>query len=407
MSSAIAMLSVHTSPLDTPGRTTDAGGMNVYMRALARELGHRQLAVDIFTRRTDERVPSIVQLGPRTRVIHVEAGPVARVPKTDLPAYLTSFTQAVEAFRTAHGLRYDLLHSHYWLSAWAALDLAQLWQVPHVTMFHTLARVKQLSDPACQEPLLRAEMEQRVVTEVERIIAATPDERLQLLNLYQAHPSQISVVPCGVDLTQFLPCDRVLARQRLGLPQERPLLLFAGRLDPFKGPEVLLRALALMREPAEAVIVGGRLKGDRELHRLRRLAGTLGIAERVHFLGAQPQREMPWVYSAADITVVPSCNESFGLAAVESLACGTPVVATRVGGLACIVRHGETGYLVPRCPNFFAERLDGLLRQPALLAHMRQQARPSVMRFNWQQVAGQIADVYAELRGEARYLLAR
>jgi D-inositol-3-phosphate glycosyltransferase len=407
MGYAVAMLSVHTSPLDMPGETPDAGGMNVYIRALARELAHRRLTVDIFTRRTAKHLPVVVPLGPRTRVIHLEAGPVARLPKQDLPAYLPQFTLALEAFRRAEGLHYDLIHSHYWLSAGAALELARRWHVAHVTMFHTLARVKQLSDPQHEEPPLRAAMEQRVVSSVERIIAATVDERRHLIDLYDAPPARISVIPCGVDLRQFLPHERLEARSRLALPLERPLLLFAGRLDPFKGPDLFLQALALMKEEAEAVIVGGRLNGDRELQRLRRLAASLGIAARVHFLGAQPQHEMPFIYSAADITVVPSWNESFGLAAAESLACGTPVVATRVGGLACIVRHGETGYLVPRCPGFFAERLDFLLRRPDLLAQMRQRARPSVMHLNWQHVADQVCLLYADLLGQTRCLLAR
>jgi D-inositol-3-phosphate glycosyltransferase len=274
-------------------------------------------------------------------------------------------------------------------------------------MFHTLARVKLLSDPSSEEPPLRAQMEKLVVAEADRIVAATAEERLHLINLYAASPARISVIPCGVDLRHFVPQDRFQARQRYRLPLDRPLLLFAGRLDPFKGPDVLLKALALMEERAEAVIVGGQLRGDRELQHLRRLAASLGLASRVHFLGALPPCEMPFIYSAADVTVVPSYNESFGLAAVESLACGTPVVATRVGGLAAIVRHGETGYLVPRCPSFFAERLDFILRHPPLLAQMRRAARPSVMRFNWPQVASQIVGVYAELLNDARSLLAQ
>nr|BBH95097.1 glycosyl transferase family 1 [Thermogemmatispora argillosa] len=407
MRHAIAMLCVHTSPLDMPGQTPDAGGMNVYIRSLARELGQRQIAVDIFTRRTDEHLPPIVPLGPRTRVIHVEAGPIARLPKQDLYPYLPQFCAAVESFRLSEGLTYDLVHSHYWLSACAGLELARRWGIAHVTMFHTLARVKLLSDPSSQEPPLRAQMEARVVAEVDRIIAATTEERLHLLNLYAASPVRIRVIPCGVDLRHFAPQDRFKARQRYQLPFDRPLILFAGRLDPFKGPDMLLQALALMEEQAEAVIVGGKLRGDRELQRLRRLAASLGLTSRVHFLGALPPCEMPFIYSAVDVTVVPSCNESFGLAAVESLACGTPVVATRVGGLAAIVRHGETGYLVPRCPSFFAERLDFMLHHPLLLAQMRRAARPSVMRFNWQQIAAQVMGVYAELLSDTRCLLAQ
>ena len=185
------------------------------------------------------------------------------------------------------------------------------------------------------------------------------------------------------------------------------MLLFVGRLDPFKGPDLLLRAAAMMEEDTQIVIVGGKLTGDKELQDLRKLATRLKIGRRVQFLGARPQQELPAIYSAADVTVIPSYHESFGLAAVESLACGTPVVATRSGGLTTIVRDGETGYLVPRCPGFFAERLDGLLRHPNLLAQMRLAARPSVLRFSWKNVAEQMHNLYDDVLSETRHLVAQ
>ena len=190
-------------------------------------------------------------------------------------------------------------------------------------------------------------------------------------------------------------------------PPSQPVLLFVGRLDPFKGPDLLLRAAAMMEEEAQVVIVGGKLEGDNELEQLKSLSFDLDISERVHFLGARPQQELPEVYNAADVTVVPSYHESFGLVAVESLACGTPVVATRAGGLTTIVRHGETGYLVPRCPGFFAERLDTLLRDNALLERMHLAARPSVRHFSWKSVADQVSSVYQEMIGEMEQLLAQ
>ena len=287
------------------------------------------------------------------------------------------------------------------------MQLARSWDIPHVTMFHTLAHLKQLARPGEPEPLIRLEMERRLIQNVDRIIAATADERTQMIRHCGATARQVEVIPCGVDLKLFVPQNRQSARKKLGLKQDAPVLLFVGRLDPFKGPDMLLRAATMMEEDAQIVIVGGKLTDDKEVQHLRKLAGELKIGRRVHFLGARPQQELPTIYSAADITVIPSYHESFGLAAVESLACGTPVVATRAGGLTTIVRDGETGYLVPRCPGFFAERLDGLLRDPNLLAQMRLAARSSVLQFSWKHVAEQMHSLYVDVLSETRHLVAQ
>jgi D-inositol-3-phosphate glycosyltransferase len=394
MSYSIAMLSVHTSPLDMPGCTKDAGGMNVYIQQLARELGQSSINVDIFTRRTKPSTPHIVHLSPRVRLIHIDAGPAETIHKDELYNYLPAFAQHIDDFRLSEGKRYDVLHSHYWLSGVAAMQLAQRWHIPHIIMFHTLAHLKQLANPGIQEPPLRLEMERRLVQQVDRIIAATTEERAQIIRHCGATPGQVQVIPCGVDLQRFTSYDRKKAREQLGWKQDSPVLLFAGRLDPFKGPDLLLRAAAMMREKAEVVIVGGKQKDDDEIEQLRQLAADLHIAKRVHFLGARPQPELPMLYSAADVTVIPSCHESFGLAAVESLACGTPVVATRAGGLTTIIRNGETGYLVPRSPGFFAERLDALLQQPELMKKMRHAARPSTLQYSWKRVAELVRETY-------------
>ena len=406
MSYAIAMLSVHTSPLDMPGRTRDAGGMNVYIQQLARELGQSHINVDIFTRRANESTPHIVNLSPRVRVIHIDAGPAQFIQKDELYNYLPEFAQHIDDFRLSTGTRYDVLHSHYWLSGVAAMQLAQRWHVPHITMFHTLAHLKQLANPRAQESPLRLEMERRLIQQVDRIIAATTEERAQIIRHCGATSSQVQVIPCGVDLQRFTPHDRKKAREQLGWKQDSPVLLFAGRLDPFKGPDLLLRAAAMMREKAQVVIVGGKETDDQEISQLSQLAAELRIAKRVHFLGARPQQELPMLYSAADVTVIPSCHESFGLAAVESLACGTPVVATRAGGLTTIIRNGETGYLVPRSPGFFAERLDALLQQPALLEKMRQAARPSTLQYSWKRVAELVRETYESVIEGERVLAA-
>lgn len=408
MSLSVAMLSVHTSPLDTPGRTRDAGGMNVYIHQLARELGCSQLTIDIFTRQTNEYQPRIVQLSPHVRVIHITAGPPAPINKHDLYQYMPAFARRIDEFRTGEGIQYDVLHSHYWLSGVAAMQLAQRWDVPHITMFHTLAHLKQLANPNEAESSLRLEMERRLIQQVNRIIASTSDERQQIIRHCGATPGKVQVIPCGVDLKRFAPQDRQRAREQLGLKRYQPLLLFVGRLDPFKGPDLLLRAAAMMEEEAQVMIVGGKPTGDNEVYELRQLAAQLKISKRVHFPGARPQQELPLIYSAADVTVVPSYHESFGLAAVESLACATPVVATRAGGLTTVIRHGETGYLVPRSPGFFAERLDTLVQNPELLEHMRQAARLSVLQYSWKNVASQVYDLYQDvISEEARCLVAQ
>jgi D-inositol-3-phosphate glycosyltransferase len=406
MSYAVAMLSVHTSPLARPGSTKDAGGMNVYMRQLALELGQRTISVDIFTRWTNEHTPRIVQLSRNVRVIHIKAGPIAPFSKNDLYQYIPAFVQHIEEFRRSDALTYDILHSHYWLSGVAGMQLSQRWDVPHVTMFHTLGRLKQLAHPNGSEPALRLEMEQRLIHHADRIIAATAEERAQMMRYCGATAHQVQVIPCGVDLQLFVSQDRQQARLQLGLKQDMPVLLFAGRLDPFKGPDLLLRAASLMEEDAQIVIVGGKLTGDKAVQQLQELAAELSISHRVKFLGARRQQEMPCIYSAADVTVVPSYHESFGLVAVESLACGTPVVATRAGGLTTIIRHGETGYLVPRSPGFFAAQLDVLLRDTDLWAKMHAAARPSVQRFSWKSIGSQVHAMYDELVNETRLVAA-
>ena len=407
MSYTIAMLSVHTSPLAAPGQTKDAGGMNVYMRALAQELVREQVHIDIFTRWTDETLPQVVQVAPHLRVIHIKAGPVASVHKHDLYSYLPLFTRHIEEFRRNEARDYDILHSHYWLSGVAAQQLARQWDIPHVTMFHTLGKLKQQVHPDEPEPALRLEMEQRLIQKADYIIAATNDERTQMIRSCGALPGRVGVIPCGVDLERFQPYDRAEARKQFGINLHQPVVVFAGRLDPFKGPDILIKAAKMMREDAQIVIVGGRLHNDPDLHALQVLARELRIQHRIRFLGAQPQSELPKLYSAADVTVIPSYHESFGLVAVESLACGTPVVATRAGGLTTVIRDGETGFLVPRCPGFFAERIDALLRNADLHAKMRVAARPSVLQYSWERVANRVYQVYDQLTQEASCLVAQ
>ncbi len=408
MSYSIAMLSMHTSPLDMPGSTRDAGGLNVYINQLTRELGQSQNTIDIFTRRTNKHIPTVVQISPQVRIIHIQAGPPTPIQRHELYQYLTDYTQHIDEFRCIENTNYDMLHSHYWLSGAAALQLAHKWAIPHITMFHTLAHLKQLANPDEKEPFIRLEMERRLIQQADYIIASTNEERTQIIRHCGATPGQVRVIPCGIDLKLFKPQDQQQARIKLGLGQREPVLLFVGRLDPFKGPDLLLRSAAMMEEKAQIVIVGGRSSQDKDLQQLKELAAQLKISKRVHFINAQPQYKLPVIYSAADVTVVPSYHESFGLAAVESLACSTPVVATRAGGLTTVVHNNQTGFLVPRCPGFFAERLDSLLQNPSLLKKMSMAARSSVLQFSWKNVANMVEDMYEDVMNEeAKQLVAQ
>lgn len=397
MSYSVAMLSMHASPLDPPGQTPDAGGMNVYIQQLARELGRSDNSIDIFTRRTSQHAPSIVQLTPQVRVVNINAGPSTRIHKLDLYQYLPDYIQSIDEFQRSEKIHYDVLHSHYWLSGVAAMQLVGQWDVPHITMLHTLAHTKQLAHFNDTEPSMRLEMERRLIQRVDGIIASTDDECTQIIRHYGATPGKVQVIPCGIDLKLFKPHNQQQARIKLGLVHRDPVLLFVGRLDPFKGPDLLLRSAAMMQQKVQILIVGGKSAKDKERQQLNELAIQLKISKQVHFIDAQPQHKLPLIYSAADVTVVPSYHESFGLVAVESLACSTPVVATSAGGLKTVVQNNSTGYLVPRCPGFFAERLDSLLQNPGMLKKLSMAARPSILHYSWSNVAAMVQNMYEDV----------
>jgi D-inositol-3-phosphate glycosyltransferase len=408
------MLSLHTSPLARLGRSRDAGGMNVYVRQLSRELGRGGMLVDVFTRWTDPSEPLIEPLGDGARLIRVQAGPVAPLSTGELAPHVDEFVRRVIRFASLQGHPYDLVHSHYWLSGVAGMKLAREWDVPHVTMFHTVERLKgeRLGAPA---PLTaagehRAEHEGLIAATADCVTVATAHERDQLRRLYGLCAAHMEVIPCGVDLRNFTagsPERRRAARAALGLGDDAPILLAVCRLDPIKGTDLLLESVAAMRTRATVVLVGGNPESDPELERLRLRAAELGIADRVRLPGAEPQERLPLYYQAADLLVVCSRYESFGLVAVEALACGTPVVAAHVGGLPSIVRDGENGLLIPwRCPGAFAERIDALLEDPPRLARLRAAARPSVVRFDWQRIGDQVRAVYQSLTSERREAMA-
>lgn len=404
----VATLSVHTSPLDQPG-AGDAGGLNVYVVEVSRRLAERGIAVDVFTRATSSDLPPVVEMTPGVTVRHVSAGPFEGLGKDDLPAQLCAFTAAVLREEAQHDAgHFDVVHSHYWLSGqvgWLARDR---WGVPLVHSAHTLAKVKNaaLAEGDAPEPLARVIGEEQVVAEADRLVANTADEAQQLIRWYDADPRRTLVVPPGVDLQRFSPGDRQRARRAIGVPADAVVLLFVGRIQPLKGPDLLLQAAARMLADDPAlrarlqVLVAGAPSGSglAEPQRLQELAGQLGVADVVRFLPPQPPERLAEHYRAADVAVVPSHNESFGLVALEAQACGTPVVAAAVGGLHTAVDDGVSGLLVEgRDPADYAAAIRRVLARRELLAAG---ARRHASRFSWDRTADSLVEAYAAAMAE-------
>jgi D-inositol-3-phosphate glycosyltransferase len=395
----IAVLSVHTSPLAALGGR-EAGGMNVYVRKLSQEMGARGYAVDVFTRRSSAAAPTVQPFGPNARVINIDAGPARLIDKEAIPAHLEQFEANLLAFAAGEGIAYDVVHSHYWMSGVVAARLAERWSVPHVAMFHTLGEVKNRARATEHEPASRIAAERAIAAAAGRIVVASQHEKHLLTSLYGADAARIDVVPCGVDLDLFAPIEKEVARHKLGLRHGERVILFVGRIEPLKGIDILISAAAQLHdnENFRVLIVGGDARAAVEIETLRAQAERLGVDHHISFVGAVEHDQLPWYYSAADVCVVPSYYESFGLVAVESMACGTPVVASRVGGLTSTIMDGETGYLIPwRCPEPFAERLELLLDNDELRASFGLAGRETVERFRWANVADAVAAIYESL----------
>ncbi|MEO8456623.1 MAG: glycosyltransferase [Chloroflexota bacterium] len=396
----IAVVSVHTSPLALPG-TRDSGGLNVYVRELSREMAKRGHTIDIYTRRTDAATPEITVIDG-TRVIQVSAGPLY-ADKAEQRRYLETFRKGVMDFAERDGAEYDVVHSHYWMSGWVGQTLADCWHTPHVTMFHTLAEAKNQHHLSEREPRYRIAGERVVARGADRVICASDSERETLIEEYGVSPSRLTTIPCGVDIDRFRPLDTREARASLGLDQDVPVLLFIGRIEPLKGIDVLVRAASQLDGKFQLLVVGGDEKDATRIHELHTLAEELGVEGKVVFGDAVPHNELPRYYNAASICVVPSYYESFGLVALEAMACGVPVIASRVGGLKETVQDGRTGYLIPwRCPEPFAERLDLLLTNEPLRKSLGEEARQVAERYRWPVIAEQVEDVYHELVSRSR-----
>ena len=403
----VAMLSLHTSPMEQPG-VGDAGGMNVYISELARRLSAMGVEVEVFTRATSGDVPAVERAEAGFTVRNVAAGPLEPLPKGELPAQLCAFTAAVlraEAAREPGW--YDLVHSHYWLSGQVGWLAKERWGVPLVHSMHTMAKVKNaaLADRDSPEPSARAIGEAQVVEAADRLVANTEAEARQLVELYDAAPENVAVVPPGVDLALYAPGSVADARRRLGLPVDRDVLLFVGRIQPLKAPDLLIRALALMveqdprlRDRLHAVVVGG-LSGavTSEPDYLDQLARKHGVRDLVRFEPPASGERLADFYRAATVTVVPSYSESFGLVALESQACGTPVVAAKVGGLVTAVADGVSGVLVDEHrAQSYADVLSNLITDDAMRRSFSTAAVEHATKFSWDRTVEGVLDVYAD-----------
>lgn len=411
MLNKIAMLTVHTSPLATLGGK-EAGGLNVYVRELGRTLADRGIQVDIYTRSQDPTLPRIISMGDCIRLIHVTAGPEMPYSKVKVLDYIDAFVAGVQAQAKHDRVAYDLIYSHYWLSGIASIALREAWDIPFAQMFHTLALVKNrvAQSEAERDPVIRSDNEGLIMHEADQLIAATLSEREAMGELYAADTTKISIVPPGVNMQQFYPMAQNEARAKLGIPPDHKMILLIGRMQPIKGFDTLIRALAVVkhRDPSLlndicVCIIGGDAGSDShleqtEFNRLNTLRDELGLDELVTFLGAKDQDTLAYYYAAAEMVVMPSRYESFGMVAIEAMACGTPVIASNVGGLAFSVADGFNGYLVPPYDaEALAEKVILLLKYPSLRDHLGEQARLWVERFNWDIIADEITDVFERM----------
>ena len=414
----IAMISYHTCPLATLGGK-ETGGMNVYVRDLTRQLGCLGVHVDVFTRSQDEHVPHVLhQLGYGNRVVHVPAGPEHPVPKQELANHIPEFVEGIKRFAAEKGIKYDVIHSHYWMSGIAAAALSDAWGgTPILHMFHTLGEMKNriARSDAEREGEYRIKGEKLVLRRADRIVTATLAELTQLRFLYKADARKLLVIPPGVDVSHFYPIPADEAKMYVGLKPYDRMVLFVGRIEPLKGVDTLIHAMSCLQwkeeRPVHLAIIGGDPAASpeemsAEMARLQKLCDELSVGQTVVFLGKRDQDKLPYYYSAAAMVVMPSHYESFGMVALEAMACGTPVIASEVGGLAYLVRDGETGFTIPdQEPDTLCEKISWLLNDRELHETMSQRAVEYAQDYAWEKIAAQIVDVYKSLAEEKQKVL--
>jgi D-inositol-3-phosphate glycosyltransferase len=407
----IAMLSVHTCPLAVLGGKK-TGGMNVYVRDLSRELGRRGIRVDVYTRSQNPCIPHVNDmLGENSRVIHVPTGPETPLEPDQVYPFLAQFTANVLRFSEDNHLSYDLIYSHYWLSGVAARELRAAWGIPVVQLFHTLGLMKEriARAPADRPINLRACSEAEIMGWADRLVALTPAERAQMLWLYRANRRAIEIVPPGVDLSRFRPLPPDAAKQAIGLPVDRRMLLFVGRIEPLKGVDAIFEAISLIKRDTPRLldnlclsIIGGNpddpAGDDAEMERLKALRFQLGLGELVTFLGAKDQDTLNYYYAASEALIMPSDYESFGMVALEAMASGTPVIASEVGGLAFLVQDGVNGYHVPvREPAALAAKIRTLLEQPHTRQRLARNAILCAQDYAWPTIADRLLNIFEAL----------
>jgi D-inositol-3-phosphate glycosyltransferase len=390
----VAMLSIHSSPLGKLG-TKDTGGMSVYIRELARQLGQYGHWVDIFSLLKDGTQRPAMTVDNNVRLIQLGIGKSRNVPKLAIYHYLSDFFRSLEHFRISENLDYDIVHSHYWLSGLLGVWAQKLWRRPHIVMFHTLGAAKNGTGVGIREPGLRIAVEKNIVKSCHRIVAPTEKERQRLMTDYGAVSGKIRVVPCGVNLELFQPIEKKTARQRLGINPDETILLYVGRLDPLKGLSRLLEAMAHLpnRPRLRLLIIGGDGDDSPELRNLLAIAVRLGISDKITFAGSIEQAHLPAFYGAADALVIPSYYESFGLAALEALACGRPVIATPVGAMDSLLRQNNAGRLVnDDSPQSLAAAIESIIAD--LTKYAADRIRESVLAYSWSNVASAILKEY-------------
>lgn len=403
----IAMISYHTSPL-APLGGKHSGGMNVYVRELSAELARQGHEVDIFTRGSQ---PAEQAIGAGVRLMTIAAGPAQEFGIRELPNHIDQFAQSILEYAKTRGLTFDLIHAHYWMSGLAGKQLKEAWGVPMVLMFHTLGLVKnRIAALGERESADRIRGERVAMAAADMVVAATPAERADLQWLYELRSDKVRVIPPGVDLEGFHPMPKATARAKLGVPTDGKLVMFVGRLETLKGIDTLIRAVYLLATSDHSwaadlrvQIIGGDVSESLdelggEIAHLLELARELGVQHQIEFLGSRRQSELPAYYGAADVVVMPSYSESFGMVALEAMACARPVVASRVGGLKYLVRDGETGYHVREgMPEELAARLAELLSYEPKLEVMGQAACKEAQEYSWTKAANEILEIYTNL----------
>jgi len=398
----VAFLSLHGCPVARLGEK-DTGGMNVYLKEIAKHLGQLGIKTDVYTRIHDLNDDEIIPLGINARVIHLKAGEFSR-KKEDLYQTGPEFVENILRFQKKENIKYDLVHSHYWLSGYPGIKLSRLWSVPLVSTFHTLAKLKLKAKAEEKESKRRISCEAETILKSQGIVVSTASEIRDIEELYfksdeNFTTSKFRIINPGVNLNTFKPGNRSMAKKQLHLSNAK-MVLYAGRVEPLKGIDIAIEAVAKLEinELVNLIVVGGDSTSADMVADLKRLAESLGIAERVNFVGSISQSELADFYRAADVLIFPSYYESFGLVALESMASGTPVVASRVGGLTKLIKNGHTGYLVPfRRARSFTDKLEVILSNPSLQDAMSESARCAAMEYGWEEVAKNLAEFYMSL----------